>query len=268
MIKVLLFLFLLIPTLCFGGITFDGVDDYVQVTDWISSNQAAFSCYARCNFTSSDTDDFIAYYRTSGAPGTGFSFQRDDVGAVSGRTDCFRVGVAGATTLYTVEGATNSAVSGTWYDVIWVFSSAADTLRLYINGVEDFYSGDTSGAGDMVAQTTNCFIGATSATAANTMMNGQITEIAFWDVALTVAEVALLSNSKIKGIPLQIRPANLVLYLPMDDQTADTSADGDTVYDKSGNARNGTGVDGANNTGLTWSGESVLSYPAQIGRFQ
>ena len=38
---------------------------------------------------------------------------------------------------------------------------------------------------------------------------------------------------------------------------------GTTWYDKSGNGNNGTGDDGANNTGLTWYGEEVLTYPTQ-----
>ena len=54
-------------------------------------------------------------------------------------------------------------------------------------------------------------------------IDGKITEVVIWDVALTVPEISLLYNSKVKEIPLQIRPANLKLYWPLDDYAAGTT---------------------------------------------
>jgi hypothetical protein len=50
------------------------------------------------------------------------------------------------------------------------------------------------------------------------------------------------------------------LYWPLDNQPDGTAADGDTYRDRVG-TNNGTGSDGANNTGLTNIAEKVLSYP-------
>ena len=62
-------------------------------------------------------------------------------------------------------------------------------------------------------------------------------------------------------IPIQLFGSNLKTYLTLDDLPDGTSGDGDTFVDRSGNGNDGTGSDGGNNTGLTWVGESILSYP-------
>jgi len=89
----------------------------------------------------------------------------------------------------------------------------------------------------------------------------EIGEVAIWnDYALSLEEIEQLSNSKVKRMPLQISPANLLLYWPLDEQPDGTSWDADVAVDLSPNGNNGTGVDGANNTGLTAVAETVLSY--------
>ncbi|MCK4817134.1 hypothetical protein KA005_15295 [bacterium] len=51
----------------------------------------------------------------------------------------------------------------------------------------------------------------------------------------------------LRNMPLQIEPAN-----PVNDGPDGTSADGDMVTDQSGSGNNGTGLDGANDSKLTW----------------
>jgi hypothetical protein len=87
--------------------------------------------------------------------------------------------------------------------------------------------------------------------------------VAVWNVALTSTELSLLFNSKIKGMPLQIRPSNLVLYHSMDEGFIGASADTDTLQDLSGNNNDGNPDNGANNTGMSWVGETILSYPSK-----
>lgn len=53
----------------------------------------------------------------------------------------------------------------------------------------------------------------------------------------------------------------------MDEGTHGNSADLDTSWDLSGNGNNGNPDNGANDTGLSWAGEQVLSYaPGIIGQ--
>jgi len=65
------------------------------------------------------------------------------------------------------------------------------------------------------------------------------------------------------AVPLK-SAGGLVGYWPLDDSPDGTSGDGDTFVDRSGTGNNGTGVDGANNTGLTVKASSYLMYPAPV----
>lgn len=90
-------------------------------------------------------------------------------------------------------------------------------------------------------------------------VNGTINELACWDVALSLPEISLLVNSKVKRLPLQIRPSNLKLYLPLDEVADGVSINGQTFKDLSGNGHDGTGADaGGESRGEA---EEVLSYP-------
>ena len=62
-------------------------------------------------------------------------------------------------------------------------------------------------------------------------------------------------------MPLQVRPASLQAYLPLDQLTDGTSADGITFIDMSGIGNTGAGDDGANNTGLAATAGEAISYP-------
>ena len=74
-------------------------------------------------------------------------------------------------------------------------------------------------------------------------------------------EIDLLAKSKVKGIPLQIQPSSLKLYLPLDDFADNTALDTtvDGYVDRSGNGNHGQGVDADGDS--TNTAESVLSYP-------
>ena len=60
----------------------------------------------------------------------------------------------------------------------------------------------------------------------------------------------------------KIQPATLVKYMPLDDVPDGTSADGDSFRAECGSSLTaGTGVDGADNVGLSSVAEKTLSYP-------
>jgi len=97
----------------------------------------------------------------------------------------------------------------------------------------------------------------------NESWDGYINEVAVWDIALTAGEISLLFNSKLKRMPLQIQPANLKLYLPMDDHPEGAGINTAVFRDLSGNGNDGTGVDADGDS--TIESETVLSYPQDIG---
>ncbi len=78
---------------------------------------------------------------------------------------------------------------------------------------------------------------------------------------LTADEARRACKPKGKRMILQIQPAALFFYLPLDDIANGISADSATFKDISGNGNDGTGDDGGNNTGLTALDETLLTYP-------
>ena len=151
----------------------------------------------------------------------------------------------------TISGSTWTHVLATWDGTF----TDATTVHLYINGTEVTYGLQTNGA-SIVTNAQNWHIGQSGEPLSP--FSGSITEVATWNRVLTSGEIASLYNSGSfsKGIPNTI--ATPVMYLAMDDGTVATSADGDTVADSSGNGNNGTGDDGANNTGLMWSSNPTV----------
>jgi hypothetical protein len=172
---------------------FDGTNDYIYTADFIGSNQAAFSAVAWVYFDTSNTDDFFIFQSNYS---NGFFMARDDVGTA--RTDCFTLRVYRETSSGTVETATNSAASGNWYHVAMTFSSAADEVRGYINGVEDANSPNGTGVGDMVNPSGSLFVGSVGTGAANTMADGRITEVALFADVLTPTEINDILDNGLK----------------------------------------------------------------------
>lgn len=147
--------------------------------------------------------------------------------------------------------------------VTWDGSTTAVNIHIYVNGLEvASYQLQQNGASLSSDASYDLLLG--NWVNGTRSFDGLISEKAVWNVELNADEIAQLYNPKIKGMPLQVQPANLVVYWPMDDGPDGSSADGDTVRDLSGNGNNGTGDDGANNTGLAWKAEEVLSYPPSI----
>lgn len=265
--KFKLLLFLLSFLICsnvWAGIDFDGVDDIVNYGDVAAAEPVSFSISAWVYHDSLTTDDTILTKTTPNTLDEGFLLFRDDVAAISGRTDTYVNYVEesdGATTCR-LEGATNASPSENWTHVVGTYTEGSSTgMRLYVNGVEDANSPASSASCTGLVNAGNLLIGDTNAPTNLKPFDGKITEVAMWNVVLTQAQVSQLALSRVKRMPLQISPSNLIFYSPLDDQPDGTSFDGDTALDYDATANNGTGDNGANNTGLTAKAEEVLSYP-------
>ena len=249
---ILLSLFLI--SNCWAGIDFDGVDDYVDLINLAETSSGSFSMWIKPS-VNIDSNSQIGLFNNGTV----------DIESIIVRW----YGALGALDFYITDGdwvtaqtTTTSWTGGVWYYIVGTWNGT--NIKIYINGQLQ----DSELQGSPVTKTGNWHIGLAGLSTTPLYFPGLIDEVTIWNVALTQTEIDLLYNSKIKGMPLQIRPANLVLYCPIDDQETGTSADGDIVRDLSGNGNNGTGVDGANNTGLAWVGESVLSYPPKIGNWE
>jgi len=165
--------------------------------------------------------------------------------------------------------ATSNAVTGTtsfddgsgWHHVAMVYRSGDTTLRLFVDGVEEGTPDSTTSGqiGTAFDEGESWRIGSGEASTAR-FFNGKIEEVYFFkEVGLSDAQIKTLAQSRIKGIGIAWMTAG-GWYLPLDDQPTGTSADGDTIRDiVYGN--NATGDDGVGNANLTWSANTILSYP-------
>ena len=249
--------------LLFGAIDFDGIDDFVQLgqdlfeTDSLGTIALWFK----------PTDNTINHYIFSSS--------------IAGSTDIFQLQVLFAGTLngqfqvsFVKSGVTDVIRTTTtpfslneWSHV--VITSNDSAYEIFVDGVSQeltVVAGSNSGLwfSDLGAGTHDVRLAKRERDVDTVFAKGAISEVGVYNVELSLTDIQQLSNSHIKYIPFQIQPANLRGYWPMDDGIDGTSADGDTVRDLSENGNDGTGDDGANNTGLTWKAEEVLSYPVGV----
>lgn len=247
----------------------------------ISLLLSAFSIDGNCACDFNGGADYIdCGYTTDYDIGTNWSVSwwmyLDSVTGEKGIISRHQQGTQSASTLY-IKVVPNLAV-----DIPWVAGSIVDsgvavtinewhhyaltkagtTWTIWKDGV--LWNSSVSAATPTNDSDETLYIGEISATFIYST-DGQITEVAWWkDVALTQDEISLLASS-IKRMPLQIQPANLKLYLPLDDHTSGTGINGKTYNDMSGNGNDGTGVDAdADSTNV---GEEILNYPPAIGQF-
>lgn len=252
LIWILLISLIAVPGYC--AVDFDGTDDYID-------------CGTEVTLTVPFT--YAAWVNMDGTGDYGIIANKSDPDAYYG---CYMMVEGGLITVSYGDGngkgsanrrslATDDThvTADNWHHIA-VNMTAADAGAIYFNGTSVAIS--SSGTGNAIDNGTGleCRIGFWEPYSFIT--NGEITEVYAFNDTLTVAEVALLATSRIKGIGTQFD--NLTGYWPLDDIPAGDSCDGKTMRDLSGNGNNGTGDDGGNNTGLTSVGETVLSYPPGI----
>lgn len=248
---VAILLSILLSSTAFGAVNFDGVGDYINCNDVASldfGTTTDFSISFWVKTSSSGVNSFISK-RTSDASKAGYTIWMLDGNTIYETIDD---GLG-----HKAENPVTFAIgNGAWHNIIltadrdgnvtldvdgtnlgsWGMSTVTnvDTISPFLLGIFDL---------------------------GTYPLTGVISEVAVWNTVLTAPQRALLANSRIKGMPLQIAPANLKLYLPLDDHTSNdtaNSANGLVFKDMSGNGNNGTA------SGCNAQGETVLSYPRGI----
>ncbi len=253
----LIVLLSLFCSVAYSGIDFDGADDLIDmgsdvfvftlnitVTAWIKidDNTVRNTIMSKWDIT----DDDRSWLFEVNSDGTLRAFVSTDGTFQAGNV------VNGSTTLS----------EDTWYHVAFVHNTTDTDMLLYVNGALETGGNTSAPASRDVGGVARVMIGAEDRGAGTVNeFDGQITDVAFWTKALTVSELSIIAKSKIKGMPYQIQSAQLRGYYPLNEQPDGTSFDGDTAVDRSGNGNDGTGDNGANNTGLIAKAEEVLSYP-------
>ncbi|HEX6827125.1 MAG TPA: hypothetical protein VF077_12480 [Nitrospiraceae bacterium] len=249
-----------------GGVELDGVDDYVTV-----GTSAAYQC-------ANATCTLMGWFRSSGGganSGAGYLFAKRSLGGDVGGY-FLRVDAAGTLTGRTYDSAggpnTNkstaatTAKDGNWHCFAMVFTTntaafAGNNLTLYYDGVLDTVN---NGTGSTAYDTTTnpLVFGALSDFDSSGWLNGNLDDVRFYPSGLSAENIARYCSARVKFGGYGF--GTLLSYWPFN-QCAE-GASGDTLafpdVNKGGSAA--TGVDGANNTGVTCHGTNRMSYPASV----
>ena len=251
----LVLLLLLICSPCYAGVDLDGNEDRLTCAAGSSLNGTTDFTVCAWIKTSSATAQIIIQQRNGGYDGQ-YQLVVNADGTVS-----FFVYNGGYQFVGNIITSIGTVADGNWHHIL-ALRSADGSGDIYIDGVQD---GTAAGAVKNLVNTITTHIGG-DVRDNGSWLDGQITEVVIWTNDLTSDEIALASKSKLKGIPLQIQPANLNTYLPLNDLSdGHAGINNDVFLDLSGNGNNATGKDD-NGSGFG-KAEEILNYPPAIGQF-
>jgi len=222
------------------ALSFDGTNDYVEISDFTYATTGDFTISFWVNRVASwDTNSANVFAQASNKNNLVY------IGTTAGGTGCLELGVVvGGSTVIELLTGNHGMSTSTWYHVAAVVdrSSASDS-KFYIDGEPVSMTTQTiSNTTTSIDQNANLRI-ANNAGASGYFRAG-FKDFMIHSAALSQKHIKkifqhkgrkrLLSTPHIKN--------NLELYLPLGDGTE--AGSGSTVYDMSGNGRNGT-INGA-----------------------
>lgn len=160
------------------ALQFDGIDDEVIVSDSLSLDPTGkVSLEAWVNTTSSETQIIIR--KTYGYE---IFVWNGHLGALIGTGNTWSAGDV-------VEGSTVIS-DGAWHHVAMTYDDVTDTIKLYVDGVEDFSSSGYSVS--LGASAFDLYLGAwDDGTGSGFFLNGRIDEPKVWKRVLTPSEVSV-----------------------------------------------------------------------------
>ncbi|MBT7755443.1 MAG: hypothetical protein HN726_04590, partial [Candidatus Magasanikbacteria bacterium] len=230
------------------SLSFDGVDDYVNIGRPISTENgdyASISAWFKTN-TSTFNDGYGAIVTNDTEP-TNPEFRIMVINGGYVQLSGGPSSVSGPNII-----TANTYNDNNWHHVIGT-KYGSNCVGLYIDG--DYIGNDCSGSGDMDAGN-NYFIGSGRVNG-NGAFNGIIDDVAIWNEALTSSEITALYNSGDGLNPSSnsgdySSSSNLQAYWNFND------GEGSTLTDLSGNDNHGT------ITGATWSTDVPASGPTEV----
>ncbi len=170
-----------------SALTLNGTTDCVDLGVWPAFNfpgSFSLSVWANIGAWTSNWNHVMVGNR--GENGIGWQLRRRDSNKF-----CFTTRGIGQDDL----GSTMNAPLGEWVHIAAVYDNAANTKRIYVNGVQDAFA--ATNPGKLAATTHNTYIGA-RANSGNTGVEGRFTgmldEVKIYDIALTPEEVLKLAG--------------------------------------------------------------------------
>ncbi len=257
-------LFLMLCFISFNvqaAVVFDNVDDSVRLTnesvfDFDRLNPWTVAVWINRTTQTSEDEIFVKYavgYNTS------WGIFLTPSGSCAG---CVHIVLTNASGTNGIVTQTNAGVitTGQWMHLAVTYSgsSTAAGLTVYANGTSQTNNVLRNDLTGTILNNTVPWIGDDSQDATCCVFDGSMSDMRVYNRALSAAEVKTLSDSKLKGGGIV---QGLVAYYPMDDRTHGASADGASIIKDVVGGNHATGDNGANNTGLTFGAETVLTYP-------
>lgn len=146
--------------------------------------------------TISNDDYIFSKSQSSGGTNQRFLFLRDDVGGETGRTDTYTIYMRDGSSEARIEGASKISVQNQWTHVCISFqANSSSGLRLYVNGVEDANSPDsTVGINSLDSGTRPFLIGDTFTQ--GSALNGFYDELVIYNTKLNAEEIRSIYESQ------------------------------------------------------------------------
>src|SRR3990167_3869802 len=251
--KKLVLIFFLLCSPCWAGVSFDGADDKIACGDVeLVTRNLSISAWV---YPTADVSGFRGYIFSKCCGIVSYAFDADGT-ATPENLGILVQGASGLFACQAQEADTSTILpTNTWTHVL--VTRSGTNCAIYINGTSQTIDVNNLVDEDFQNSTDDIVIGGRDSDTLR-QWNGYVNEVYLYNTSLTQTNATLLSSSRLKGVGLQI--SGVVGYWPLNDKEAETSGDGDTFRDMASGA-NGTGDDGANNTGLTLTAETILNYP-------
>jgi len=160
-------------------------------------------------------------------------------------------------TYHTWSTTGNSVQTNSWMHLAASFTySNGPSFRLFINGtnsIGSFVAGNGNAVGQTNAVSYHNFL--YQKAPSSSFFGGAMSELAIWTNALSTNQIYQLAASRVKHMPLQISPATLLFYWPMD-----TKPHLPTITGENNICRDLTSTHFDLDAGGIFYGERVLSY--------
>src|SRR3990167_8938030 len=231
-----------------AGVDFDGVDDTIDIASTLGIDVDGVGAMV-CRIYIQDTAESGAFFHIGEATGACPGDDGFAIGVGSGTFDSDGNEAIGLKScIGWCDG--NDAIGTGWHTVGFNWNTpAGNFVEAFIDGV----SGTSYTCGDPATAQNSSTIGGEGSGARN--FDGIISWCAAWNATLGADEHLNLHNPKNARIALQIKPGNLKGLYVFDDCADGSACNGTSFSDMSSTRANGTGNDGADNSGLTGSAE-------------
>ena len=237
------------------SLEFDGTNQSVTASDLSSyyTNKISVACWFKPNETG--RNQAIASEYQWGGTNRGWELRFGSANTI----DIFATENGGFTGNYiSLSGQGTTLSTGTWYHIVADIDASTPTAKVYINGALSHFGGG-QGSGFNIRNSTQPYsLGTIYNNLGNNdeLLNGQLDEVAIWNVSLDSGAASSLYNNGTGTIATNVSSSNLFVYYNFEDGPGNT-----IIQDRTSNNIDGTLI----NMDTGSAGELMLYYDFEGG---